>query len=511
MKKIICFLAIAALVLSCDDRDDNISTYTSSAEVEDFIWKGMNFWYFWQADVADLADDRFSSNTEYNNFITSFDSPSSLFYNICNQHSVIYGSSSAIDRFSYITSDYTELVNSLGGTYTTNGVEYGLAQFSDNEEVFGFVKYIMPGSDADGKNIQRGDIFTGVNGTQITLDNYADLLSSDATSYTLNMAEIVDEASVTDYNPPRAAIEENGVSVLLNEEAYTENPVYLTTTFEIGGHTIGYLIYNAFTANFDTELNQAFGELQAAGVTDLVIDLRYNSGGSVNTSKLMSSMITGQFTGELYLKQRWNDKIQDQLSDEQISRYFTDTNSDGNSLNTLGLSSVYFLTTGSTASASELVINALDPYIQVYQIGDYTRGKNEFSITLVDDPNNSYVYSSSREDQINPNNSYAMQPLVGRNENADGFYEYADTGLEPDTYQLEDLTNMGTLGDSSEPLLAEAIAQITGDAARRSTTELIIIPVKEFSNSKSKIRAFNTAYIELENPSTYIPAIDFDN
>lgn len=485
---IIIFIAV---LMGCDDRDDSLVTYTSTAATEDFIWKGLNFWYFWQQDVEDLADDRFSSSTEYSSFITSFSGPDDLFYHLCNKHVQLYGDNS-VDRFSYVTSNYTTLVNSLGGTYTTNGVEFGLAQFSDSDDIFGFVKYIMPGTDASSKNIHRGDIFTGVNGTQLTINNYYSLLYSNST-YTLNMAEITDPSSVDGYNPPRDAITENGTSIELTKSSYTENPIHLVTTYTYGEHIIGYLMYTGFTSNFDTELNDAFAELAAAGVTDLVLDLRYNSGGSVNTSVILSSLVTGQFNGQLFIKQRWNDKIQAQLSSSQLNDYFTNKNSDGGSLNSLGLSTLYVLTSYQTASASELVINGLDPYIEVKQIGEYTRGKNEFSITLVDDPGNSYVYSSGRENYINPNNSWAMQPLVGRNENADGFYDYADNGLAPETELPEDLTNMGVLGDTGEPLLAEAIAQIIGNGRRFHTFKT---PVKEFANSKSHILPFNTMYID---------------
>ncbi|GLB51668.1 hypothetical protein NBRC110019_07070 [Neptunitalea chrysea] len=508
MRRSLYFILFSLLVVtSCDDKDDNILTFTSSESTEDFIWKGMNFWYFWQADVEDLADDRFSSNEEYNDFITSFSGPSELFYNLCNQHTYVYGSDNAIDRFSYITSDYTELVNSLSGSYTTNGVEFGLATFSDNDEVFGFVKYIMPNSDASSKNIQRGDIFTGVNGTQLTLNNYSDLLYSSDT-YTLNMAEITDPSLVTSYNPPRNAISENGVSIELTEYSYTEDPIYIVDTFNVGSRTVGYLMYNAFTANFNTQLNDAFAELKNANVTDLVLDLRYNSGGSVNTSRILSSLITGQFNGQLYIKQRWNDKVQSQLSSSELNDYFTNTNSDGATLNTLNLSEVYVLTSYTTASASELVINALDPYITVNQIGDYTRGKNEFSITLVDDPENSYVYNSNRESYINPDNSWAMQPLVGRNENANGFYEYADNGLTPDTDMLEDLTNMGVLGDTAEPLLAEALNQISTTTKR--TFPSVAFPLREFANNKSNIRSFNTMYLDNPSDEITIPSVDLE-
>lgn len=480
------------LLMGCTDKDDSIFTVTSAEEVEDFIWKGLNYWYFWQSDVPDLADDRFSSSQAYTNFLTSFDGKDDLFYHLCNRHSVLYDEN-AIDRFSYVTDNYEELVNTLSGTFTTNGVEFGLAQFSNSDNVFGFVRYILPGSDAASKDIHRGDIFTQVDGTTLNLSNYSTLLFGENSTYTLTMAEITDPAAVTDFNPEEEAITNTGQTVTLTKSSYTENPIFIVNTHSAGSHEIGYLMYNSFTNEFDSQLNDAFAQLQAANVTDLVLDLRYNGGGSVNTARILASLITGQFNGQLFNKQRWNDKVQPQLSSDQLNDNFTNRNSDGANLNSLNLNKVYVLTSSQTASASELVINGLTPYIDVVQIGNHTRGKNEFSITLVDDPGNSYVYSPNRVNQINPNNSWAMQPLVGKNENADGFYEFTDTGLLPDTELLEDLTNLGTLGDANEPLLAEAISQITG-AGRRQLH--VNIPIKEFTSTKGRIFSFNNAYIE---------------
>ena len=149
--------------------------------------------------------------------------------------------------------------------------------------------------------------------------------------------------------------------------------------------------------------------------------------------------------------------------------YFADETSDGSPINTLNLSKVYILATGSSASASELVINGLAPYVDVVHIGENTRGKNEFSITMVDDRENSYIWTRARAEQnkINPDNQWAIQPLVGRNENADGFYDYT-SGLAPDIALQEDLANLGAWGDQNEPLLARAIQEITGASGKIS-------------------------------------------
>jgi C-terminal processing protease CtpA/Prc len=115
---------------------------------------------------------------------------------------------------------------------------------------------------------------------------------------------------------------------------------------------------------------------------------------------------------------------------------------------------VYILTTKSSASASELVINGLKPYINVVQIGDLTTGKNVGSVTLYDSPNFSKTNSSSKH-------RYAMQPIVLKIVNKVGFGDYIN-GLEPTIELKEDFGNLGVLGDSDEPLLNAAINTIVG-------------------------------------------------
>src|SRR5690606_11567216 len=173
--------------------------------------------------------------------------------------------------------------------------------------------------------------------------------------------------------------------------------------------------------------NQAFGSLKVQNITHLVLDLRYNSGGSIATATKLASMITGQFTGQVFAKEQWNSKMHphyEQVNPQNLVSRFTA--SIGNApINDLQLTTVYVLTSASTASASELVINGLKPYIDVVQIGDYTTGKNVGSVTLYDSP------SFGKRDR-NPNHFYAMQPIVLKVVNKDGFGDYQQNGLAPD-------------------------------------------------------------------------------
>jgi C-terminal processing protease CtpA/Prc len=452
------FVLLVFVALSCSKTDEfeipnTVDPISEEVAVQDFMWKAMNFWYFWQDEVPDLADDRFENTNEgreaYTSFLASEENPADFFD----------GKLKFIeDRFSFYNSDYRELTNSLAGISRSNGVQFGLVRFADRQNLFGYVRYILPNSDGATKDIQRGDLFTGVDGQPLTEDNYINLLFGDNSTYTLNMATFVN-----------GEVTPNDEEVTLTkQEALAENPVFISKTFEINGESIGYLMYNKFTNEYDDDLYDAFVAFESSGVNNLIVDLRYNPGGSVNTTRLLASMIYGTNTSDLFLRKRYNDKIQAQRSTSQLEVYFADRVG-SRTINSLELPKVYVLTTRSSASASELLINSLEPYTDVVQIGDVTRGKNEFSTTLVDDRENSYLYNPSRVNKINPNNQWAIQPLLGRNENAEGFSDFT-SGLVPDIEQKEDLSNLGTLGDQNEPLLARAIQEITGLSGKRSFT-----------------------------------------
>ena len=119
-------------------------------------------------------------------------------------------------------------------------------------------------------------------------------------------------------------------------------------------------------------------DFKSNGVTELVLDFRYNPGGSVYSAITLSSLVTGQFNGQIFSTEQWNDDVQEffqQNDPGRLENKFINETRNGQSLNSLNLKSVYVITTGRSASASELVINGLNPYIDVVQIGTSTTGK----------------------------------------------------------------------------------------------------------------------------------------
>ena len=443
-------LLLFALPLSCEDMDDN--AVPSELQIKDFIWKGMNLYYLWQADVSDLADDRFANQTQLNTFLETFENPTTLF----NALRV----NTSIDRFSVIYSDYSVLEGVLSGNTLNNGMDYGLRYKSGSTtDIYGWVRYIIPNSDAAAKPVARGNIFYAINGTPLTIDNYRTLLANE--TYTVNFADF-DGGNITP----------NGQSVTLTKTALAENPILLSNVITQNDKKIGYLMYNGFFPSFDNQLNTVFGDFISQGVTHLVLDLRYNSGGSVNTATKLASMITGQFSGQLFARQQWNAKAQAYF---QANNPGSLENKFIGGLNSLNLNKVYVLTTKSSASASELVINCLKPYINVIQIGDVTAGKNVGSITLYDSP-------TFAKQNVNPNHKYAMQPIVLKIVDKNGFGDYT-AGISPTFLLPENLNDLGILGNVNEPLLNAAINQIIANG--RMMPQVPSVIERDFTDAKA--------------------------
>lgn len=469
-KLLIPFLIVFCLFTSCfkDNDDDSVS----ANEINDFVYKGMNLFYLYKDNVADLDNNRFASDGEYADYLNSFTSPEVLF------ESLIFDRQNT-DRFSWIVDDYFELERQFQGITGTNGMEFTLfTKPNSTNGVYGVVRLVLPNSDADLKGVKRGDIFYAIDGEELFFNpstGNSNFNLFDPESYTLNFATYDDKGTTETSDD---TVDSNNQSITLTKSEYVENPIYATNIIEVNGINVGYLMFNGFTGGYEEQLNDAFGNFKSNNVQELVLDLRYNPGGRVSIETYLASMITGQFTNQLFTKLVYNSNFND------IDYDFVDRITEGSALNSLGLNKIYVLATGRSASASEGLINSLNSYINVVHIGTNTVGKTQASRTLYDSPD------FTREG-VNPNHTYAMQPLIADGENKDGI-KVPQTGLIPDIEFKENALNYGVIGDENEPFLAFALAYIANATTKqiriqessKTFTSKIVMDSNEFTPRK---------------------------
>lgn len=241
------------------------------------------------------------------------------------------------------------------------------------------IKYVYPGSPADKKGIKRGYQIVKINGrTELNYDdgvNFQFVIKAYAQAKDITMTLKKFDGTTYDVN--------------ITAAEYTVNPVLATKVFDQGGgKKVGYIVFNTFTSegNAKPKLDAAFANFKSKGVTDLVVDLRYNGGGVVSTAEYLTDLIApAAKNGSLMYTTYYNADLQkdvhpllDKIYDIPAGE-FLPTNKENRVLfqkaGSLALKSVIFIVTPSTASASELTINNLLPVMNVKLIGTTTYGK----------------------------------------------------------------------------------------------------------------------------------------
>ena len=216
---------------------------------------------------------------------------------------------------------------------------------------------IIAGSPAESAGLARGQQILTINGRTI-----AAIVQAEGLSEALGPDDIGVMRSLRVRRPDSSEFD-----VDLTKALVTLDPVPQATTFTAGTTSVGYLDFRTFVSTADAKLRQAFAQFQAADVTALVVDLRYNGGGLVPTAKLLTDLIGGFIADGQVQAQKLYNSAKNALN--QTTVFETQANS-----LTL-LNNVVFITTGSSASASELIINALEPHSVVSLVGAPTFGK----------------------------------------------------------------------------------------------------------------------------------------
>lgn len=425
------FVLFSFITISCTDvpepepEDINLKAPAATIAVNEFVEAVMNDVYLWYASVPDI-------DIEY-----EFDTKA-YFEKLLNEE----------DKWSFITDDVKKLEESFEGIETSFGWSLGFGQFTDQQgsptgNLFALVEFVYPNTPASQAGLKRGDFIFSMNGKDITEINYMDLLNSSNLSISYG---------------------QYGTSGIINAQTLSMNalklnldPVQFINIIEHGGHKIGYLFYAQFVDNYNASIDAALQNFIDNQVTDVVLDFRYNPGGYGFVAQYLCSSLApvdAVNNEKVLVRFMYNDKYQKDVEAENDAdmlgiNFIKSVNVK------MGLSKIYIITGQGTASASELTITGLKPYLNVVTVGETTYGKYTGSWTLK--PKYYYTNPNDYKDFEN----WAVQPIVMKYANSIGITDFVD-GFDPDIPAEDDVFSPIPLGDKKEALLQKTIEDITG-------------------------------------------------
>ena len=454
--------------------------------VSKFVYDGMSLFYKW-------ADDMIDKKPTVNDI-----DQKKYFYSILHPTDTQHG-------WSWITDDVNGLIAGFKGESLSFGYVLGFTMVGNSP--YAYIKYVYPNTPAAKAGMKRLDFIGNLNDAKITTvekdgkvyisDRDYDLLFGNST------------VKFTTYNYTANGLVKNK-EVTITPDKTPKDPVLYTNIYNIGTKKIGYLFYTGFVDDFDNRLYEEFSKFKTAGITDLVLDLRYNRGGAVSSAIYLSSMIAPRAAVESkspFIIMKYNPMINKLFDDNKWDRkdYLGDYNDKkySNPLNAnLDLKKVYIIATSGSYSASELTTFCLKPYMEVIHIGTKTGGKYTASWTIhaFDKEKGIPIYGTDdiTEAQETELKNWAMQPIVAvySNKNEETFI---NPGYLQPNYEFVEgfgsIANWTQIGDTKDVLLGEALYLITQDSNYK--------PVEP-----TQTRAFNSKVIIRNNKNQAIPVID---
>ncbi|KAA6310940.1 hypothetical protein EZS27_037843, partial [termite gut metagenome] len=332
--------------------------------------------------------------------------------------------------------DLSKTANTRGLQQTDHsyGFDFALYKFGNTVSTAAtyaaLVLYVVPNSPAERAGLERGAWILNVNGKTITEANYNMLYGGEAAELGIGIWFENEISSL-------------GVRSIEEACEIEDNPVYYYNIYETPENSkrIGYLVYNHFTAGkaendktYNGDLLKVSNIFKSEGVNEFILDLRYNNGGLLSSAQLLCAILAPQAAlGKSAGYLEFNDKYNPQTEEITLN-----PNNLQGGVN-LNLTTLYVITGESTASASEMLINTLSPYMNVILIGTKTEGKNVGSITFKDDKY-----------------SWELQPIVCKIYNSEKKSDYAN-GFAPnytiDENKETNLDRFLKFGDPNELLL----------------------------------------------------------
>lgn len=324
------------------------------------------------------------------------------------------------------------------------------------------VLYADKNSPAGLKGIRRGWKIIAVNGN----DNMTyDGPDGKNVNRIFNAIYDADQVNLTFLKPDQTII-----TYSLSLATYEVNPILFDTVYVRNGRRIGYFVFYTFSSTENEKkkptqtrvlLDNEFQKLKAADIQDLIIDLRYNGGGAVTTAAYLDSALApASANGKIMYRYIYNDKLSQRADMLGLSHDVKFNGTGG-----LNLDNIFFIVSRNTASASELTINNLKPYMNVKMVGDTTYGKPvgfiDFVISTYD--------STGKENYLAD-----LYAINFETKNASGTGGYFN-GIPPDAL-ADDYTDI-PWGDPSDDNLSKIFHYIsTGNFARTASGERLKQP-----------------------------------
>ena len=450
------FLVATAALLGVGCTTEKIDESLSKSErINKFIVDAVQTYYLWEAETDWTKYDNREAFAEY-------DDPYKLFDRLLSNK----------DEWSSLSEDIGGLESQFAGVSTTFGytLSFFYHPFIENKEVIAVVLFTTPNSSAAKAGLKRGDVIVEMNGNKMTDANYLELYT--ALSTRVRCGQVDSENKTITLLPQ---------TINLTAVNMYENPVNSFRIIEKAGKKIGYFCYTGFQAESESELVQLFSDFKSAGVTEVVLDLRYNPGGYSRTAQLLSSILAPEAdvkSKKVYLEHHYNSLYTEYLIKNGQTLYepFVDTPANMN------LTRLYVLTGKRTASASEATMVGLKPYLQVVQVGDTTSGKYCGGVLLSPED----MYGKTNRIYYNAFSNWGMYLMIYRFANINGISSFTG-GLVPDILVKENPFDLKPLGDEDDPLLGRALAHLLGIPYVETRSMKRVVPLSALPAPKMPI------------------------
>lgn len=410
----IAFISGYLLLLGACHSDSKSSISESSSDNE-WIEEEMRDLYYWYNEIPEKSKLNYAL------------SPEDFFTSLLSQKDGKNDNNSEHYFYSYLEKITDS--RSYMGKKPSLGFEFQLWNITDQNIFAISVLYTLPNSPASRAGLKRGDWIIEIDNEAVNQSNVNKLI--DRYSVKLGLSEST-EKPINKY-------------ITLEPEMIVDNPVFLDTVFDMTAYNrkVGYLVYNHFTSGpggendetFNNILRKTFSRFKTENITDFILDLRYNLGGIVTSSQLLSTMLApASALDKVFCHLVYNDKNTSLNSTLNLDTRYMKQGANGENLN---LNRLFIITSNKTASASEALINGLSPYMNdgIILIGQKTDGKNVGSITIT-----------------NPSHNYELHPIVCQLYNKNNESNYVN-GFEPVVKIREDGMDMEELGSLNEFLL----------------------------------------------------------